>query len=265
MSEAHRPPRPELTPGLVGNYHWDLVRDEWWWSAELHAIHGVARDVSPSTELLLRLTQPEDREQVVDVLRMARRTAEPFSCELRIRRADDGRERRVAMVGEVSQDEQGAAQAIHGFFIDVTDAPGGLVRESLEAENARLREELASLRAQLYQSGEGSGLLRIAPPPEPSVVVLSGEIDLASRIPFTRAVQNAIGNAHGDVYLDLSDVVFIDVGGVEVLLNAAAAMPEGRRLVVLEPRHGLRRLLSVLRLSPPTNLVLVRGRSGFSE
>lgn len=264
MSEANRAQRPGLRPGLSGNYYWDLVCDEWQWAPELYTIYGVSAGVTPTTELLLSLTHGDDRQRIAKIVELAENTTDPFSCELRIERADDKEVRRVVVVGEVSTDENGATQGLRGFVIDVTDGQGRQTGESLEAENDRLRRELTALRAQTFRSGEPedrprNGWLWIAPLPEPVAVVLAGEIDLASRIPFTRALQDAIVRGNGDVYLDLSNVDFIDTGGVEVLLDAVRGLAKGRRLVVLEPVRGLRRILTLMRVERPANLVLMRG------
>jgi anti-anti-sigma regulatory factor len=286
MSEANHVQRPGLTPGLAGNYYWDLVRDDWRWSAELYTIYGLSTGVTPTTELLLSLTHSEDRQQIAEIAEYAEHNADPFSCELRIRRAGDAAERRVVLIGEVhtggddtggddtggddtGDDDSGdgigddGSRVVRGFVIDVTDGPGGLTGASQASANDRLRRELTALRAQTLRCGERAtglpqGWLWIAPLPEPAAVVLAGEVALASRVPFTRALQELIVRSDSDVYLDLSNVEFIDVGGVEVLLAAARGLAEGRRLVVLEPKPGLRRILALMRVDTPENLLLVR-------
>lgn len=76
---------------------------------------------------------------------------------------------------------------------------------------------------------------------------LDGEVSLGSHDGLRLALgvlRRDAHRGHADLHLDLGELRFIDAGGVGALTEAAAAMAElGRRLVVHGPPALLRRLL----------------------
>lgn len=60
---------------------------------------------------------------------------------------------------------------------------------------------------------------------------LVGEIDLATRELFTTALDEAMSGA-GDLHLDLSELTFIDIGGVQVMLSSAERLWPSRRIIL---------------------------------
>ncbi len=90
---------------------------------------------------------------------------------------------------------------------------------------------------------------------EPTIIAPSGEIDVARLGEFRAELAGAVGGADGLV-VDLSDVSFIDSGGLGALLEVHERLRrQNRRLAVVAPRGtspavvltltGLRRRLSV--------------------
>ncbi|HVV10206.1 PAS and ANTAR domain-containing protein [Amycolatopsis sp.] len=136
----------------VGMYHWDVRTGTWSWSSEIYSMYGYRPgSVSPSTELLAKHGHPGDRPRLTDVFERARRTGEPFSCQLRIAAADEVT-RAVVVVGDVDQDEAGTTK-IHGYYVDLTSAR---LREAeqlseLAGEAAGLQRAMAS-RAGIEQA-----------------------------------------------------------------------------------------------------------------
>ena len=50
---------------MVGTFTYDITHDQWTWSDEIYAIHGLrCGSVTPSTALLTQHMPPEDRERV---------------------------------------------------------------------------------------------------------------------------------------------------------------------------------------------------------
>ena len=50
---------------MVGTFTYDITHDQWTWSDEIYAIHGLrCGSVTPSTALLTQHMPPEDRELV---------------------------------------------------------------------------------------------------------------------------------------------------------------------------------------------------------
>jgi anti-sigma B factor antagonist len=75
------------------------------------------------------------------------------------------------------------------------------------------------------------------------VVVVAGEIDMATAPMLEREVSAAIESGNGGVVLDLRDVTFFDSSGLRVAIVAHRELGEqGRRLaVVCDPAGNVRR------------------------
>ncbi len=72
-----------------------------------------------------------------------------------------------------------------------------------------------------------------------------GEIDLNGHEVWERALRRVTARGE-EVHLDLSELAFIDVHGTTLLVDLAAALPEGRRVVVHDAPAGLHRVMRVL-------------------
>jgi stage II sporulation protein AA (anti-sigma F factor antagonist) len=75
------------------------------------------------------------------------------------------------------------------------------------------------------------------------VVRPHGEIDVRTAPALRRALDAAVEQGHGDLVVDLSEVAFIDSSGLGALLGRYRRMPEGRRMVLRQPRPHVRALL----------------------
>lgn len=89
------------------------------------------------------------------------------------------------------------------------------------------------------------GQLKVVPLVGRAGLRLAGEVDLATRALFVREFDAQLGGTD-DVHLELSELSFIDVGGVTALATRALALANGRRLVLHHPPPMLRRILDVL-------------------
>lgn len=74
---------------------------------------------------------------------------------------------------------------------------------------------------------------------------LVGEVDVSNRVILTAAMGPFVAGS-GDVHLDLSELDFIDVGGVTALVEAAERLGAGRQLVLHRAAPTLRRVLAEL-------------------
>jgi PAS domain S-box-containing protein len=90
-----------------------------------------------SLELWYQRVHPEDLPKVVGALETARTGHSQFRCEHRIRRADDGRETWVDVLGRFSYDAQGAPEAFIGVIFDVSERK--TAEAALRASEARFR------------------------------------------------------------------------------------------------------------------------------
>ncbi|MGZ4538209.1 MAG: ANTAR domain-containing protein [Blastococcus sp.] len=147
LRAAAPPPRSgEAAPQalrLTGRYRYDRGTSAWWWSAEMFALHGLATGaVEPSTDVLLRHQDPDDRDRVLAALTAAC-AGQPFTVRTRLALPDGGR-REVVLVGDPRLDAQGTVTGVDGMCIDLTECPpAGTDPEEVVA----LRTEVEQLRA----------------------------------------------------------------------------------------------------------------------
>ena len=80
----------------------------------------------------------------------------------------------------------------------------------------------------------------------PHIVVLGGEIDIATSPAVRRSLMAAISAGHVHLVADMAAVRFIDVRGIGVLV--AAARGAGGGLSLWAPSRRVRQLLDVLHL-----------------
>ncbi len=87
-------------------------------------------------------------------------------------------------------------------------------------------------------------------------MALAGEADFTNHDQLLAALHEAVSGA-GDVYLDVSGLSFVDVAATRALLSAAAGLPAPRRMILIEPCHALRIILTSAGLAVPPQLSLV--------
>ncbi|MCW2537366.1 MAG: fold-containing protein [Modestobacter sp.] len=149
------PPAPGPGGGPAGRYRYDLRTDQWWWSPQVFALHGLTPgSVLPGVSLLLTGAHPQDRARVRQALADACTAGVPFALEHRVVRSD-GEVRTAVLVGELETTPDGQVTALSGLVVDVTDGraaaqPGDQVR-ALESEIEQLRTAMAS-RAAIEQA-----------------------------------------------------------------------------------------------------------------
>ncbi|MFC5828655.1 STAS domain-containing protein [Nonomuraea insulae] len=73
-----------------------------------------------------------------------------------------------------------------------------------------------------------------------------GDIDRASRPVLARALARAVRISRADIHLDLSELTFIDVAGLRLILHTAAGLPPPRALVLQDAPATVRDLLALL-------------------
>ena len=81
------------------------------------------------------------------------------------------------------------------------------------------------------------------------VIMLSGELDLASAPTLSTALFSTIGADSRRIVIDLARLSFMDSSGVQVIASARIAQAErGGELVLRGPDHNVRRLFDLLDL-----------------
>jgi anti-anti-sigma regulatory factor len=103
---------------------------------------------------------------------------------------------------------------------------------------------------------ERHGSLWVRRDHESVVMGLAGEADFTNHDQLLAALAEAV-QGNGDVYLDVTSLSFVDVAATRALLSAAAALPMPRRMILIEPCHALRIILSSAGFKVPEQLVLV--------
>jgi hypothetical protein len=146
-------PRP--TARIAGRYRGDLATDQWWWSPELHALHGIpAGSVQPTLGLLLAHVHTADRTGLREALATAATEGTPFAREYGVLRMD-GQHRTALLVCEPEMGPAGAVTALVGLVIDVTEGRAASLADEqvqrLETEVEQLRCAMAS-RAAIEQA-----------------------------------------------------------------------------------------------------------------
>jgi hypothetical protein len=154
-SHSPKPVPADPAARLAGRYRGDLATEQWWWSPELYALHGIpAGSVQPTVGLLLAHVHTEDRPGLRDALSTAGTAGTPFAREYRVLRMD-GRERTALLVCEPETDPAGTVTALSGLVVDVSgtreDAPTDEQVRHLETEVEQLRSAMAS-RAAIEQA-----------------------------------------------------------------------------------------------------------------
>jgi anti-sigma B factor antagonist len=82
-----------------------------------------------------------------------------------------------------------------------------------------------------------------------SVVVLEGELDIASRDEFREVLADAEDGDGSQLVLDLGGLTFIDSSGLHVVAGAVdRAARQGRRLAIVRPGGLVSRVFEIARL-----------------
>ena len=131
-------------PERVGWFRYLFGNEQWEWSAEVQRMHGYQLGtVTPTTELVLRHTHPDEYRQIPGTLELIRQTGQALTSRHRIRDVQ-GRIHHVMIVGDQVCDDTRTVIGIQGFYIDITRTE--LYRRyRLSAAVGRIRENRAAI------------------------------------------------------------------------------------------------------------------------
>ena len=122
----------------IGNWDWNIVTNELWWSDEIYRMFGTEpRSFGCTYEAFLERVHPDDRQQVTDAVERAIALHEPYSIRHRIV-LSDGSEKVVHEKAEVMLDDRGRVVRMVGTVQDVTDYRR--IEEEVYRSEARLKE-----------------------------------------------------------------------------------------------------------------------------
>ena len=156
LRESEQRLRLALEAGRMGSWEWHIPSNRVIWSADLEAIHGLARGAFPGTfEAFQRDMHPDDRDHV---LRCVGETlgGRDHRIEYRIVRPD-GSVRWVEGRGKLVRDERGNPLRVVGVCSDITERKQA--DEALRAGEQRYRTVLSLMPAAVYTCEAPSGVI----------------------------------------------------------------------------------------------------------
>ena len=105
----------------VGNWEWNIIRNDLYWSEEVYHIYGVdPATFVPSFDAVGKAMHPDDLEPFVKAVNAALYEGHPYEMDYRLIRPD-GTERTVHTIGEVSYDAAGKPLVKSGTVQDITE------------------------------------------------------------------------------------------------------------------------------------------------
>lgn len=97
---------------------------------------------------------------------------------------------------------------------------------------------------------DGDGMPAQRDDGDSAILVVSGELDVATCPVLRRAIDNVLDTGRADLVIDVGAVRFIDAMGIRVLIQAAEeARNADGGLVLRAPSPAVRRLLGLLQLT----------------
>ncbi|MBN2496416.1 MAG: PAS domain-containing protein [Deltaproteobacteria bacterium] len=152
----------------LGNWDWDIARDQLYWSDEIYRIFGLTpRQFGATYEAFLRSVHPDDRQAVESAVERALRDRAPYFVTHRIL-LPDGSIRTVHERAEVTFDSAGKAVRMLGTVQDLTE----LARAQGEREQLITAVEAAG---EAIVVTDGRGMVQYVNPAFESVTGFSPE------------------------------------------------------------------------------------------
>jgi len=106
----------------LGNWEWEIVSGELFWSDEIFRIFGYKPKAFVATyEAFINTIHPDDKDLVQSTVGQALKSKSAYRIEHRIVRPN-GEERVVLEVGELKLDEMGEPEKMTGTVLDITEA-----------------------------------------------------------------------------------------------------------------------------------------------
>ncbi|MDB5561835.1 MAG: hypothetical protein JWN11_1253, partial [Hyphomicrobiales bacterium] len=117
-SQAHLAEAQRLSQ--VGSFGWQIATSKLTWSEETFRIFGYDMSVSPTLDLVLERTHPEDRDIVRQTIEKVKGEALDYEHEYRLLMPDET-VKHVHIVARTSKDSSGSVEMV-GAVMDVTSA-----------------------------------------------------------------------------------------------------------------------------------------------
>ncbi|OCQ98472.1 hypothetical protein BCD67_07880, partial [Oscillatoriales cyanobacterium USR001] len=142
LQEAHKLAR-------LGNWEWDLITNELYWSDEIYQIFGLEKQ-PPETlfEKHKKQIHPEDFQIWLTGLEQLQSEGKPYDFDFRIIHRD-GKLRYIYAKGQAAKDADGKVIKIFGTAQDISDRK--LIEEALRSSEKQLREKATELEQTLQE------------------------------------------------------------------------------------------------------------------
>lgn len=124
----------------IGNWEWNLDRDDVYWSEELYRIFDIPANVPPTFGMYVKRVHPDDRQAFREAMERTRRAGEACEIEHRIQ-LPDGSIRHIHAEGSLVRGDQGEPVRLIGTAQDITDR-----KRAEDRLTASLREKDLLLR-----------------------------------------------------------------------------------------------------------------------
>jgi len=142
--------RLALEGGDLGSWDVDLQSGASVWNRRHAELQGYGEGTPASMERWESLVHPEDLPNVHAAMERARLNRTPFVVEHRLRRADTGEERWLALYGRYFYDEQGVAVRLSGISREATKSRSAEV--TLRESEARFRRASEAVGTLVYET-----------------------------------------------------------------------------------------------------------------
>ncbi len=138
----------------IGNWEWNIARDELYWSDEVYRIFGlIPQEFGATYEAFLNSVHPEDREFVKESVNKALYKKMPYSIDHRVV-LPDNTERIVHEEAEVIFDNNGRAIQMNGTVQDITERKQA--EEAIRMSEEKYRLLLENLPQRIFYKDRNS-------------------------------------------------------------------------------------------------------------
>ncbi|MDO8671039.1 MAG: PAS domain S-box protein, partial [Dehalococcoidia bacterium] len=213
--------------GHVGNFDWNVLTSELYWSEENYRIYGLAPDVVPSIEGYLATIDPEDLTFVQQAMDDAFSRRKPYDIDMRIVRPD-GSKGFVHTQAEVTFDAAGQPTRMFGTVQDITERKQA--EEAIRESEARLKRahkvarlgswEWDVITGDLFWAEGNYSLHGIDPEKEkPSIEAWMAVVDPAEHEYVNQSVADALA---GNSLFEIDYTAIRPDNGKRVVINSKA-------------------------------------------
>ncbi|WMW80037.1 PAS domain S-box protein [Undibacterium cyanobacteriorum] len=105
----------------IGNYTYDIVKDQWQCSTTLDDIFGIDAGATKNMEAWVNLVVPDHRNLVQNHFVQVMQDHKEFNLDYQIKRKSDGAVRWIMGIGNFSYDAEGRPLALDGVIQDITE------------------------------------------------------------------------------------------------------------------------------------------------